>query len=163
MKAACAALLAATLFATQAVADDEEMIDKRLAANPTGQVEVSNVAGSVNITGWGRNEVHVTGELARGVERLEFTSSGDRTVVKVVLKRGTKALAEEYLKYLYSKEGQEIVARNFYRPRDAQVAAKYGKQFPSIPLATVQELGGWTKLQAEHFNDGGVFDQINKR
>jgi len=84
-------------------------------------------------------------------------------VDKVVLKRGTKALAEEYLKYLYSKEGQEIIARNFYRPRDAQVAAKYEKQFPKISLVTVQDLGGWTKLQAEHFSDGGVFDQINKR
>jgi sulfate transport system substrate-binding protein len=84
-------------------------------------------------------------------------------VDKVALKRGTKSLAEEYLKYLYSKEGQEIVARNFYRPRDAQVAAKYAKQFPEVPLTTVQELGGWSKLQAEHFSDGGVFDQINKR
>ncbi|HXS31947.1 MAG TPA: sulfate ABC transporter substrate-binding protein, partial [Steroidobacteraceae bacterium] len=84
-------------------------------------------------------------------------------VDKVVLKRGTKALAEEYLKYLYSKEGQEIVARNFYRPRDPQVAAKYEKQFAKIPLVTVQELGGWTKLQAAHFVDGGVFDTINKR
>ena len=84
-------------------------------------------------------------------------------VDKVVLKRGTKALAEEYLKYLYSKEGQEIVARNFYRPRDAEVAAKYSKQFQAIPLVTVQELGGWTKLQAEHFTDGAVFDQISKR
>ncbi len=84
-------------------------------------------------------------------------------VDKVVLKRGTKALAEEYLKYLYSKEGQEIVAHNFYRPRDAQVAAKYEKQFAKIPMVTVQDLGGWTKVQAQHFADGGVFDQINKR
>lgn len=88
MKAACAALLAATLFATQAVADDEEMIDKRLAADPAGEVEVSNVAGSVNVSGWDRAEVHVSGELGSGVERLVFESSGKRTVVKVMLKKG---------------------------------------------------------------------------
>ena len=88
MKAACAALLAATLFATQAVADDEEQVDKRLAADPAGEVEVSNVAGSVTITGWERAEVHVSGELGSGVERLDFASSGKRTVVKVVLRKG---------------------------------------------------------------------------
>jgi sulfate/thiosulfate transport system substrate-binding protein len=81
-------------------------------------------------------------------------------VDKVVIKRDTKAIAEEYLKYLYSKEGQEIVARNFYRPRDAQVAAKHAGQFPEITLTTIKDFGGWAQAQKTHFVDGGVFDQI---
>jgi sulfate transport system substrate-binding protein len=84
-------------------------------------------------------------------------------VDKVVLKHGTKAVAEEYLKYLYSKEGQEIVARNYYRPRDAQVAAKYANQFPKITMTTIKDFGGWGKAQATHFNDGGVFDTLVAR
>jgi sulfate/thiosulfate-binding protein len=84
-------------------------------------------------------------------------------VDKVVLKRGTKAVAEEYLKYLYSKEGQEIIARNFYRPRDAQVAAKYASQFPKVNLLTIKDFGGWATAQQKHFADGAVFDQILKR
>jgi sulfate/thiosulfate-binding protein len=81
-------------------------------------------------------------------------------VDRVVLKRGTKAVAEEYLKYLYSTEGQEIVARNFYRPRDAQVAAKYASQFPAITMTTIKDFGGWASAQRTHFLDGGVFDQL---
>jgi sulfate transport system substrate-binding protein len=81
-------------------------------------------------------------------------------VDKVVLKHGTKALAEEYLKYLYSKEGQQIVARNYYRPRDVQVAASYANQFPQVAMATIKDFGGWSKAQATHFSDGGVFDQL---
>jgi sulfate/thiosulfate transport system substrate-binding protein len=84
-------------------------------------------------------------------------------VDKVVLKRGTKAVAEEYLKHLYSKEGQEIIARNFYRPRDAQVAAKYASQFPRINLLTIKDFGGWAKAQQTHFADGGLFDQLLKK
>jgi sulfate transport system substrate-binding protein len=84
------------------------------------------------------------------------------TVVdKFVDKHGTRKVAEAYLNYLYSPEGQEIAARNFYRPRDAAVAAKYAKQFPKISLFTIDDVfGGWTKAQKEHFADGGVFDQI---
>jgi sulfate transport system substrate-binding protein len=84
-------------------------------------------------------------------------------VDKVVLRHGTKAVAEEYLKYLYSSEGQEVVARNFYRPRDAQVAAKYAAQFPTITLTSIKDFGGWSKAQATHFDDGGVFDQMIAR
>jgi sulfate transport system substrate-binding protein len=79
---------------------------------------------------------------------------------KVVLRRGTREVAQAYLQYLYSKEGQEIVARNYYRPRDAQVAAKYAKQYPQLNLATIADFGGWSKVQLQHFKDGGVFDQI---
>jgi sulfate/thiosulfate transport system substrate-binding protein len=81
-------------------------------------------------------------------------------VDKVVIKRNHKAVAEEYLKYLYSKEGQEIVARNFFRPRDAEVAARHAGQFPAITLTTIQDFGGWAEAQKTHFVDGGVFDQI---
>lgn len=81
-------------------------------------------------------------------------------VDKVVLRRGTRALATEYLKHLYSPEAQEIIARNYYRPIDAQVTAKYAKQFPKLNLVTIEDFGGWAKAQKEHFADGGVFDQI---
>jgi sulfate transport system substrate-binding protein len=82
-------------------------------------------------------------------------------VDKVVDKRGTRAAAQAYLEYLYTPEGQEIAARNFYRPIDDQVAAKYTKVFPKVSLFTIDEVfGGWAKAQKTHFADGGVFDQI---
>ncbi len=82
-------------------------------------------------------------------------------VDKVVDKRGTRKVAEAYLKYLYSPEGQEIAARNFYRPIDPKVAAKYAKNFPAIKLFTVDDtFGGWANAQKTHFSDGGSFDQI---
>ncbi|HTU64826.1 MAG TPA: sulfate ABC transporter substrate-binding protein [Steroidobacteraceae bacterium] len=81
-------------------------------------------------------------------------------VDKVVLRRGTRSVAEAYLKYLYTPEGQEIAARNYYRPRDPAVAAKHQELFPKIDLVTIKDFGGWTKAQKEHFGDGGVFDQI---
>jgi sulfate transport system substrate-binding protein len=78
-------------------------------------------------------------------------------------RHGTKAVAEAYLQFLYTKPGQEIEAQNFYRPRDAGVLAAHGKDFPKIHLYTIGEVfGGWTKAQATHFADGGVFDQIYK-
>jgi sulfate transport system substrate-binding protein len=75
---------------------------------------------------------------------------------------GTRKVAEEYLKYLYSKQGQEIAAKHFYRPRDPAVAAQYAAQFANIPqLVTIDAVfGGWTKAQATHFADGGTFDRI---
>ncbi len=78
-------------------------------------------------------------------------------------RHGTRAAAEAYLAFLYSPQGQEIAARNFYRPRLKEVAERYGEQFPRIPLFTIDELfGGWRQAQATHFADGGVFDQIYK-
>jgi sulfate/thiosulfate-binding protein len=80
---------------------------------------------------------------------------------KVVDRRGTREVAEAYLNHLYSEEGQELAAKHFYRPRLASVAAKYEKQFPKLNLITIDDVfGGWQKAQAEHFNDGGTFDQI---
>ena len=83
------------------------------------------------------------------------------TVVdRVVLRRGTREVAQAYLQYLYSKEGQEIVARHFYRPRDPEVLAKYASQYPRLHLVSIADFGGWAKAQATHFAEGGVFDQI---
>jgi sulfate transport system substrate-binding protein len=78
-------------------------------------------------------------------------------------KKGTRAAAEAYLKYWYTSEGQEIAARNFYRPRDADTARKFEGSFARVELFTIDELfGGWTKAQSEHFADGGIFDEIYK-
>jgi sulfate transport system substrate-binding protein len=82
-------------------------------------------------------------------------------VDKVVDKRGTRAAAEAYLKYLYSEEGQEIAARHFYRPRLESVAKKHEARFAKVNLFTIDEVfGGWQKAQKIHFDDGGTFDQI---
>lgn len=82
-------------------------------------------------------------------------------VDSVVDKKGTRKVAEAYLQYLYSDEGQEIAAKNYYRPRNQNIEKKYETQFPKINLFTIDEVfGGWSKAQQEHFSDGGVFDQI---
>ena len=82
-------------------------------------------------------------------------------VDKVVDRRGTRKLAEAYLQYLYSDEGQEIAAQNYYRPINEKIAKKYAAQYPKLKLFTVEEVaGGWAKAQKAHFADGGVFDQI---
>ena len=84
-------------------------------------------------------------------------------VDKNVDRRGTRALAQAYLEWLYSEEGQEIAAKNFYRPRSEPVAKKHEKQFPKIDLFTIADVfGGWGKAQATHFADNGLFDQIYK-
>ena len=84
-------------------------------------------------------------------------------VDKVADKKGTRNAADAYLQYWYTKEGQEIAARNFYRPRDPEIAKKHENSFAKVELFTIDELfGGWTKAQREHFADGGVFDQIYK-
>ena len=84
------------------------------------------------------------------------------TVVdKVVDRHGTRLAAAEYLKYLYSEEGQTLVAKNHYRPRLESVASKFASSFPKVNLFTIDEMfGGWQKAQKIHFADGGVFDQI---
>jgi sulfate transport system substrate-binding protein len=82
-------------------------------------------------------------------------------VDKVVDKKGTRKQAEAYLKYLWSDEAQEIAARHHLRPRAAAVLAKHAKEFPKVNTFTIDELfGGWTKAQKEHFDDGGIYDQI---
>ncbi len=82
-------------------------------------------------------------------------------VDKVAAKHGTTEVAKAYLQFIYSPEGQEIAAKNYYRPRLASVAAKYADRFPKLGLFTIDELfGGWQKAQHKHFDDGGVFDKI---
>jgi len=82
-------------------------------------------------------------------------------VDKNVDRKGTRKVAEAYLQYLYSPEGQEIAARNFYRPSDPVIAAKYEKQFPKLTLVTIDgAFGGWPLASKTHFADGGTFDQI---
>lgn len=84
-------------------------------------------------------------------------------VDQYALQHGQRPLATAYLQYLYSKEGQEIIARNFYRPRDPRVAAEFARQYPKIDLATITDFGGWGSVQQKFFADGGVFDQIYSR
>jgi len=82
-------------------------------------------------------------------------------VDKVVDRRGTRKVAEAYLQFLYTDEGQEIAAQNYYRPIDEKIAKKYASQYPKLKLFTIEEVaGGWNKAQKTHFADGGVFDQI---
>jgi len=82
-------------------------------------------------------------------------------VDKNVDKHGTRAAAEEYVRYLYSDEGQEIAARHYYRPRNQAIFAKHASSFPAVKLFTVDDtFGGWAKAQKTHFADGGIFDQI---
>lgn len=85
-------------------------------------------------------------------------------VDKVADKHDRRKVAQAYLEYLYSEEGQDIAGRNFYRPTDAKVAAKYASQFPKVNLFRIDEVfGGWQKAQKTHFADGGVFDQIYQK
>jgi sulfate/thiosulfate transport system substrate-binding protein len=81
-------------------------------------------------------------------------------VDKIVARKGTAEVARAYLEYLYSKPAQDIIAQNYYRPIDAETAAKYASTFPTTELITIRDLGGWKKVQAEHFDEGGVFDAI---
>jgi sulfate/thiosulfate-binding protein len=78
----------------------------------------------------------------------------------VVAKRGTRQIAEAYLRYLYAPAGQDIIARHYFRPRLASVARRYAAQFPAMKLVTIDRFGGWKKAQETYFADGGVFDQI---
>ncbi len=75
-------------------------------------------------------------------------------------KKGTRKVAEAYLRFLYTPQAQEIIADNYYRPRDKAVAAKHRGQFPNVSLFTIANFGGWTRAQKVHFADGGLFDQI---
>ncbi|UAK26785.1 sulfate ABC transporter substrate-binding protein [Sphingomonas nostoxanthinifaciens] len=82
-------------------------------------------------------------------------------VDRVVDKKGTRAVAEAYLRFLYTRPGQEIIAKNYYRPRDPVVAKKYATTFPKLTLLTIdRNFGGWARAQAAHFDDGGEFDRL---
>jgi sulfate/thiosulfate-binding protein len=113
------------------------------------------------------NEAHLAiSELGEGkfeivMPSLSILAEPPVAVVdRVTLRHKTTELARAYLEYMYSKEGQEIIARHYYRPRDAAVAARYRKVFPDIKLVTIADFGGWAKAQKTHFADGGSFDRI---
>jgi sulfate transport system substrate-binding protein len=99
------------------------------------------------------------------VPSLSILAEPPVTVVdKFAKKHGTEAIAKAYLEYLYTEEGQEIAAKNYYRPTLASVAKKYEAQFPKVKLVQIdQEFGGWQKAQKTHFSDGGTFDQIYQK
>ncbi|CAM4100868.1 sulfate ABC transporter substrate-binding protein [Kerstersia similis] len=102
------------------------------------------------------------GEFDIVVPSLSILAEPPVAVVdKVVDRKGTREVAQAYLEWLYTPEAQEIIAQNYYRPIDKAVAAKYASQFPEVKLITIDDVfGGWRKAQAEHFGDGGTFDQI---
>jgi sulfate/thiosulfate transport system substrate-binding protein len=119
---------------------------------------------------WENEALLATRELGRGkfeivVPSVSILAEPAVTVVdKVVERKKTRALAEAYLRHLYTKQGQEIVAKHFYRPRDPDVAKRYAKIFPVLKLVTIDSaFGGWNKAQAVHFADGGSFDRIFER
>jgi sulfate/thiosulfate transport system substrate-binding protein len=104
------------------------------------------------------------GQLEIVVPSISILAEPPVAVVdKVVDRKGTRAIAEAYLQYLYSPEGQEIAAKRHYRPRDQTVATRFASRFANVKFFTVDEaFGGWQKAQKTHFADGGVFDQIYK-
>lgn len=116
---------------------------------------------------WENEAILATRELGKGKFEIVTPSVSilaEPTVAivdKVVEKKGTQKVAEAYLKYLYTPEGQEIAAKHYYRPRLPEVQKKYAEQFPNVKLFTLsQYFGDWRKAQKAHFADGGVFDQI---
>jgi sulfate/thiosulfate transport system substrate-binding protein len=122
--------------------------------------------GDVLIT-WENDALLAANKLGRGKFHIVYPSvsilaeTPVAVVDKVVDKKGSRAIAEAYLKFLYTPSAQEIAARNYYRPRNAAVAAKYKSQFRSMPLLHIdRNFGGWPRTQKLHFNDGGIFDQI---
>jgi len=116
---------------------------------------------------WENEALLATNKLGKGKFEIVYPSFSIlaeppvAVVDKNVDKKGTRKAAEEYLKFLYTPEAQDIIARNYFRPRSVQVAAKYKGQFRSMQLFTIdRNFGGWAKTQSLHFNDGGLFDQI---
>ena len=113
------------------------------------------------------NEAHLALKESPGQYEIVYPSRSIlaeppvAVVDKNVDKHKSRAVAEAFVKFLYTPQAQEIEAKDFYRPRNPEILAKYKEQFPNIPLATVDgDFGGWAKAQATHFADGGVFDQI---
>jgi sulfate/thiosulfate-binding protein len=127
---------------------------------------VERAQGDVLLS-WENEAFLAVNELGRGnfeivVPSLSILAEPPVALVdRVVDRKGTRTAAEAYLKYLYTPEGQEIIARHYYRPRDAQVAARHKAEFPNVPMLTIdRDFGGWTRAQATHFADGGEFDRI---
>jgi sulfate transport system substrate-binding protein len=136
-------------------------------ARGASQIFVQQKSGDV-LLDW-ENQAELTiNEFGRGgyeivVPSVSILAEPPVAVIdKNVDKRGTRNVAEAYLKFLYSKEGQEIVAKHYYRPRDEEILKKYADNFVSVEMFTIDEVfGGWKKAQQVHFDNGGVFDQIH--
>jgi sulfate transport system substrate-binding protein len=113
------------------------------------------------------NEAHLALKESPGQYEIVYPSRSIQAeppvavVDKNVDRHKSRAAAEAFVKFLYTPQAQEIEAKDFYRPRNAEILAKYKNQFPNIPLATVDgDFGGWQKAQTAHFADGGIFDKI---
>ena len=108
------------------------------------------------------NEV-TKGELEVIVPNLSVLAEPPVALVdKVVDRRGTRAIAQAYLDFLYTPEGQALAAENYLRPTSPEIAARYADRFPTLELLSIADFGGWAAAQQTHFGDGGVFDQIYK-
>jgi len=172
--------LAAWVFALRKFEGDETMTREFMSAlyNNVAVLD-SGARGSTTtfvkrgigdvLLAWENEAFFVVNDLAKGdfeivLPSISILAEPPVTVVdKCADKHGTREVAEAYLEYLYSKKGQEIAARHYYRPQDPEVSSAYAEQFPDIELFSVDELfGSWSTAQATHFNDGGVFDQIFK-
>lgn len=171
--------LSAWEFARRRFADNEEQIIKfmqKIFANVVALDEEVRSAKESFISGkgdvliaWENEALHLKHESPEHYDivtpSLSILAEMSVAVVdKVVEEKGTRELAEEYLNYLYSEEGQELAAQNYYRPRDKIILKKYSAVFKSLELFTIDEVfGGWVKAHNEHFADGASFDQIYKK
>ena len=125
---------------------------KLIAVNATGCLEVFSTPYPE--TSWQIPWIHSLFGNAAAV------ASG---VAAAMRRKGTTDVARAYLEYLYSKEGQEIIAKHYYRPRDPEVAARYASLFPKVNLVTIADFGGWAAAQKKHFADGAIFDEATRR
>jgi sulfate/thiosulfate-binding protein len=170
--------LAAWAFASRKYSGDEAKIRdfmKKLYKNVL--VLDTGARGSTNtfvqrrigdvFLAWENEALLVTTRLRPGafeivIPSISILAEPPVTVIdKVVNRRGTRHVATEYLKYLYTEVGQELIAKHFYRPRMPKVAEKYADRYPQVKLITVdEEFGGWQAAHAKHFTEGAVFDQI---
>ena len=173
--------LAATAFALETFNGDAEKT-REFVAKLFDNVPVFDTGGRAATTTFVEREIGdvlITFEAeTRGIQKEFGTDKFDivvpsisilaeppvAVVEKNVDKKGTRKVAEAYLKYLYSEEGQDIAGRNYYRPTDPKVAAKYASQFPQVKLFKIDDaFGGWQKASKTHFQDGGTFDQIYQK
>ncbi len=168
--------LAAWEFAKRKLGSDgqaKEFVAKLYANVPV--LDTGARGSSVTFAQRGQGDVFISWENEAYLLEKEFGNKVDfvypslsilaqpavTVVDKNVDRKGTRAVAEEYLKHLYSEEGQDIIGKHFYRPTSAKAQAKYAKQLPKLNLFTIDEaFGGWEKAAKEHFADGASFDQI---
>lgn len=169
--------LAAWAFALEKFGGDEEQTKefvKKLfqnvvvldtAARGATTTFVERQIGDVLIA-WENEAFLAVNELGKGsveivVPPLSILAEPPVTVVdKVAAKKGSTEVAKAYLEYLYSEEGQDIIGKNYYRPRSEAALQKYSELFPKLRLVTIEDFGGWDAAQKKHFSDAGIFDQI---